>query len=96
MPSITSSSISFNSLQLTPEKAGQFYEEHKDKEFFPNLVEFMTSGPIWALVLSKPEAIKAWRNLMGPTNSLKAKEESPRRFVGSWEKIVWRAFCDDG
>ncbi len=68
-------------LQLSRDKAEEFYKEHAEKEFFPTLVNFMTSGPIWALVLAKPGAIPAWRELMGPTNSLNAKEEAPARCV---------------
>lgn len=65
-------------LQLTATRAAEFYSEHEGKPFFSNLVSFMTSGPIWAVVLAKPGAIKAWRELMGPTNSIKAREEKPR------------------
>lgn len=68
-------------LQLTRARAEEFYGEHYGKPFFPTLVNFMTSGPIWALVLAKPDAIKGWRELMGPTNVFKAREEKPRRWV---------------
>lgn len=67
--------------QLTPAMAEAFYAEHKEKAFFPGLVEFMTTGPIWALVLAKPNAIKAWRELMGPTNVFDARVKAPRRYV---------------
>lgn len=65
-------------LQLTQTRAEEFYGEHKGKPFFPNLVNFMTSGPIWALVLAKPGAILAWREFMGPTNTQRARAENPR------------------
>jgi nucleoside diphosphate kinase len=39
----------------------------------------LSSGPVTALVLEKDNAIKAWRELMGPTNTFKAKEEAPQR-----------------
>uniref|UniRef100_A0A7S0R1P3 Nucleoside diphosphate kinase n=1 Tax=Pyramimonas obovata TaxID=1411642 RepID=A0A7S0R1P3_9CHLO len=65
-------------IQLTPERAGEFYAEHKGKPFYDNLVNFMSSGPLMALVLAKSDAILAWRSLMGPTNSLKAREEAPK------------------
>lgn len=65
--------------QLTKSKAEQFYGEHAGKPFFAGLVSFMTSGPIWALVLAKPGAILAWRALMGPTNTLVAKKSAPKR-----------------
>jgi len=66
-------------LQLTRFRAEEFYEEHAGKEFFPKLIDFMTSGPVLAMVLSKPNAIADWRKLMGPTNVLKARQEAPRR-----------------
>ena len=59
--------------------AEDFYGEHFGKPFFPRLVEFMTSGAIWALVLEAPNAILGWRELMGPTNTQKAQEEKPSR-----------------
>ena len=66
-------------LQLTPQRAQDFYGEHKGKSFFDTLVKFMTSGPVYALVLSKQDAIKEWRSLMGPTNSNTARAEKPKR-----------------
>lgn len=66
------------SLQLTDRVAGDFYAEHKGKAFFNGLVEFMTSGPIVAMVLAKVNAIKAWRELMGPTNVMDARMKAPR------------------
>lgn len=64
-------------VKLTKERAADFYAEHKGKPFFDNLVAFMSSGPLIALVLAKMDAIVAWRALMGPTNSLTAKETEP-------------------
>lgn len=66
-------------VQLTTVLAEEFYAEHKGKAFFNGLVEFMTSGPILALVLSKINAIKAWRELMGPTNVFDARLKAPKR-----------------
>lgn len=64
-------------IQLSKVRAQQFYAEHEGKPFYEALTEFMCSGPIFALCLAKSNAIKAWRTLMGPTNSDKAREESP-------------------
>ena len=63
--------------QLTKEQAETFYAEHKDRPFFQALATFMSSGPIVAMHLSSPDAIKKWRALIGPTNTQKAKEEAP-------------------
>lgn len=70
--------IAKKKLQLSKDDAGALYAEHAGKPFFEGLVAFMTSGPIWALVLSRINAIKAWRELMGPTNALQAKEIAPK------------------
>ena len=64
-------------MQLSQERAEEFYAEHQGKSFFPRLVDFMTSGPLDAMVLGKDDAVKAWRSLMGPTNALVAKEQQP-------------------
>ncbi|KAE9293845.1 hypothetical protein PF008_g24695 [Phytophthora fragariae] len=64
-------------LLLSREQAGAFYAEHRGKPFFETLLGFMTSGEIVALHLSRSHAIKAWRALMGPTNSIKARETHP-------------------
>ena len=51
--------------------------EHEGKDFFETLVGFMTSGPVIKLELERPNGIKAWRALLGPTNPTVAKEQSP-------------------
>ena len=62
---------------LTREQCETFYAEHRERPFFAGLVEFMSSGPVLKLELSGPGAIKAWRALIGPTNSEKARAEAP-------------------
>ena len=64
--------------RLSPDRAGEFYAEHKGKHFFPSLVAFMSGGPVVALCLAKTDAIKDWRTLMGPTNTQEARERAPR------------------
>ncbi|XP_064651264.1 nucleoside diphosphate kinase homolog 5-like [Lineus longissimus] len=64
-------------VHLTPEQASDFYAEHFGKLFFPSLVAYMSSGPIIAFVLSKEKAITYWRELIGPTNTLKARQTHP-------------------
>ena len=58
---------------LTREVAESHYGEHKDKPFFADLVEFITSGPLLAAVIEGPDAIVQWRNMMGATNPAKAE-----------------------
>ncbi|CAK8683070.1 unnamed protein product [Clavelina lepadiformis] len=64
-------------VHLSPEQASDFYVEHYGKMFFPSLVAYMSSAPIGVFVLAKEKAIKAWRELIGPTNPFKARETHP-------------------
>ncbi|KAH7832111.1 nucleoside-diphosphate kinase [Monocercomonoides exilis] len=69
--------VQMRQMKCSPEKLALFYKEHEGKPFFSSLVSFMTSGPIVAMVLSKVDAVAEWRKLIGPTNSLVAKETQP-------------------
>ncbi len=64
--------VAMKMLQLDDEKAGGFYAEHKERPFYPALVEFMTSGPVVVQVLKGENAIAANRELMGATNPKEA------------------------
>jgi len=66
--------ISQKLLLLTIEGAQDFYKEHEGKPFYDELVSFMSSGPIYAFILEKSDAIKSWRTLLGPTNTFTAKQ----------------------
>jgi nucleoside-diphosphate kinase len=59
-------------LQLTPEMAAGHYAEHIGKPFYPSLIEFITSGPVVAMVLTGPNAVKMVRTMMGSTNPVDA------------------------
>uniref|UniRef100_A0A8W8NQE0 Nucleoside diphosphate kinase-like domain-containing protein n=1 Tax=Magallana gigas TaxID=29159 RepID=A0A8W8NQE0_MAGGI len=63
-------------VHLTPEQASDFYAEHYGKMFFPSLVAYMSSGPVWPYV-EGDQAISYWRELIGPTNALKARQTHP-------------------
>ena len=60
-------------LHLSKEKAEGFYAEHKERPFFPHLIEFMTSGPVVVQVLEGDNAIVLNRDLMGATNPQEAE-----------------------
>ncbi|XP_021351890.1 thioredoxin domain-containing protein 3 homolog isoform X14 [Mizuhopecten yessoensis] len=62
---------------LSREIAEEFYSDHKDKDYYNDLVEHMSSGPTMFMVLSREDAVDGWRSLIGPTDPEKAKEESP-------------------
>ncbi|KAJ3285254.1 thioredoxin domain-containing protein 6, partial [Borealophlyctis nickersoniae] len=64
-------------VRLSPDKAGEFYREHAGRVFYEELVEWMSSAPIYAMVLEKEDAIIEWRELAGPTDSNKAREFAP-------------------
>lgn len=64
--------------KLSAEKAGQFYEVHKERPFYNGLVEFMSSGPIVAAILEKDNAITEFRTLIGATNPADAAEGTIR------------------
>jgi len=57
---------------LSPEMAGKFYDIHRERPFFKDLVAFMSSGPIVAAILEKDNAIEDFRNLIGATDPQKA------------------------
>ena len=76
--------VSQRKVRLSREQASQFYVEHQHKSFYTRLVEYMSSGPVVALLLAKPGAIVAWRTLMGPTNSFVAKKEKPTSIRGKF------------
>ena len=59
-------------VHLSAAEAGQFYAVHKERPFFKDLVEFMTSGPVFVQVLEGEDAIAKHRDLMGPTDPKKA------------------------
>ena len=65
--------------KLTKEQAGAFYAIHKERPFYGELVEFMSSGPIVAAVLEKENAVADFRKLIGATNPAQADEGTIRK-----------------
>ena len=61
--------VGLKMLQVTPELSKKHYAEHVSKPFYPHLESFITSGPIVALAVEGPEAIRVMRDTMGKTNS---------------------------
>ncbi len=66
-------------LRLSREQAGQFYIIHKERPFYGELVDYMSSGPIVAAVLEKDNAVADFRKLIGATDPTKAEEGTIRR-----------------
>lgn len=69
--------------RLSLEDAAEFYAEHKDKPFYQELIEFMSSGPIIAMVLLKDNAVEDFRTLIGATDPAKAAEGTIRKLFAT-------------
>ena len=65
-------------MQLTPERAGQFYAVHKERPFYGELVDYMSSGAVVPAILEKENAVEEFRKLIGATNPADAAEGTIR------------------
>jgi nucleoside-diphosphate kinase len=65
--------------RLTKEEAGKFYEIHKERPFYGELVAYMSSGPIVAAILEKDNAVEEFRKAIGATDPTKADEGTIRK-----------------
>jgi nucleoside-diphosphate kinase len=65
--------------QLTPQQAGKFYDIHKERGFYRDLVTFMSSGPVVAAILEKENAVEDFRTLIGATDPAKAAPGTIRK-----------------
>lgn len=70
-------------MQLSPERAQEFYSVHAERPFYGSLVEFMTSGPIFAQVLEGEDAVAHHRSVMGATNPDEAAEGTIRKLYAT-------------
>ncbi|MBN8215239.1 MAG: nucleoside-diphosphate kinase [Spirochaetes bacterium] len=75
--------VAMKKLHLTREQAQAFYAVHKERPFYPALIDFMTSGPVVVLALEGEDAIKRYRELMGATDSTKAAAGTIRKDFGT-------------
>ena len=66
-------------IHLSPAQAGRFYEVHKDRPFYGELVEFMASAPVVVQVLEGENAVQRNRDIMGATNPVSADEGTIRK-----------------
>jgi nucleoside-diphosphate kinase len=79
--------VGFKKVRLSTAQARAFYEVHKERPFYNDLVKFMTDGPVVVMVLEKENAIADWRKLMGATNPEKADAGTLRkRFAENIER----------
>ena len=75
--------ISAKLLKLNEKQAKRFYAVHKDRPFFYDLIEFMTSGPCMVLALEKDNAVESWRKTIGSTNPNEASDNTIRKDFAS-------------
>ncbi len=75
--------LAFQKMKLTPEQAGAFYEVHKDRPFYGELVSFMCSGPIVPIALEKENAVADFRTLIGATDPAEATEGTIRKMFAT-------------
>ena len=75
--------IAIKSMRLTKQEAGGFYAVHKERPFFGELTDFMSSGKILAMVLEADGAITKWRDTMGATDPKKAAPGTIRHDLGT-------------
>ncbi|MBT6815011.1 MAG: nucleoside-diphosphate kinase [Flavobacteriales bacterium] len=71
--------LALKKVHLTAERAGLFYEVHKERPFYGELVEYMSGGPIIAAILEKDNAVADFRTLIGSTNPEEADEGTIRK-----------------
>lgn len=84
-------------LRLSKTEAERFYEVHKDRPFYGELTDFMSSGPIIAAILEKENAVKDYRELIGATNPENADEGTIRKLYATniQENAVHGSDCDE-
>ena len=75
--------VALKMTSLTAERAGQFYEVHKERPFYQELVDFMSSGPIIAAILEKDNAVADFRKVIGATDPSKADEGTIRKLYAT-------------
>ncbi|HAW07831.1 MAG TPA: nucleoside-diphosphate kinase [Bacteroidetes bacterium] len=74
-------------LRLTTSQAEKFYFIHHERPFYRELVEYITSGPVVAMVLEKDNAVQSYRNLLGATDPKEAAEGTIRKLYGESKAI---------
>ncbi|MEP6951186.1 MAG: nucleoside-diphosphate kinase [Ginsengibacter sp.] len=75
--------VAMKMTHLSSVKAGEFYEVHKERPFYGELVEFMSSGPITAAILEKENAVEEFRKLIGATDPAQADEGTIRKLFAA-------------
>ena len=69
--------------RLSHHEAGAFYEVHKERPFYGELVDYMASGPVYAAILEKDNAVEDYRKLVGATDPAQAEEGTIRKLYAT-------------
>jgi nucleoside-diphosphate kinase len=75
--------LGIKKMNLSNAQAGKFYEIHKERPFYKDLVDFMTSGPVITIALEKENAVVDYRKLIGATDPAEAEEGTVRKLFAS-------------
>lgn len=89
--------VAMKKTKLTKETAGAFYAVHRERPFFEELVEFMSSGPCVPMILEKENAVEDFRKLIGATDPAEAEEGTVRKLYADskGENIVHGSDSDE-
>jgi nucleoside-diphosphate kinase len=89
--------VALKMTKLSADKAGEFYAIHKERPFYGELVQFMSSGPVIAAILEKGNAVADFRTLIGATNPAQAAEGTIRKLFAAsvGENAVHGSDSDD-
>ena len=77
--------IAAKMVHLSAEQIGEFYAEHKERPFYPSLIEYMTSGPVMIYVIEGENAVPSLRKLMGATVPKEAEPDTIRYLYAEHE-----------
>ncbi len=80
-------------VQLSQKEAAEFYAEYEGKPFFAKLINFMSEGPIVAFEITGEKAVSRWREVLGPTDSAKARQEAPTSIRAQFGTDTTRNAC---
>ncbi len=75
--------LAMKQILLTRKEADGFYAVHRERPFFGELVDFMTSGPVIVLALERENAVQHWRDVIGATNPANAAPGTIRKLYGA-------------
>ena len=74
--------LKIKKIEITKEEAAEFYKVHQTKPFYDRLCSYLSSGPIVVMILEGKQAINSYRELMGATDPIQAKEGTIRKKYG--------------